>query len=128
LSTIAIKIEGNEAKKYDEGELTTNLANNYADEQIDFKNGKFGFYDDDDNEWKYHDVYKIPLNNKTISIKTLESEEVFDNDGLYTYFKEHNLPTNITFTKGYIYCALLWDECWLDKDAMESLINNLQNK
>ena len=128
LSTMAIKLNDGVVEKYfEEGKLTIDVTNNYDDEAYKFENGVFYNYDDENEEWDAYYLYKISLSGKTIDIQTLASESVFDAEkqGMVEYFENNNLPMKFTFTKGNIYCDLIWRECWLDKDGYEELINQI---
>jgi len=60
--------------------------------------------------------YTLPLN----VIATNDGEKVIKN----------NYPTkdlkHILFTKGKLYCTLLWTNCWMDEDAVKEVINYLK--
>ena len=126
LSTQAVFFDNGVAKKYyEDGNLTVDVSNNYDDDEYKFENGIFYNYSDEDG-WEPMYVYKIPLKDKTLDINLLASENVFDNEDLVEYFSEHNLPMTYTFTKGYLYCTMLWWNCWFDKDGYEDLISQIK--
>ncbi len=79
----------------------------------------------DDGEWKTYDVYKFSLVNKKISVMVLGS--MFDSVGPITnIFNKFNINA-ITFVKGNAYCSLLWNECWIDENALREIDSTFNN-
>ena len=79
----------------------------------------------DDGEWKENKVYQYHLANKTLD--AIQLGALFDSINLFSV-KLQNLGINeINFTKGNAYCELLWDECWIDKNAVAEIFSAFEN-
>lgn len=109
-------------------ELKTDLSDSAFDYYVNIKfdeNGTFSYYNKDENKWESNNLYKISLIGKTYTIDQLASEYMWNKEDLKTYFNFNHLPTTFHFTKGNMYCRMLWWECWFDKDAMDDLISQI---
>jgi len=79
----------------------------------------------DEGEWETYDVYKYSLADKDVNVYVLGG--AFDSLNLFSQrFTRFNIDT-IHFTKGNAYCNLIWDECWIDGDAIKELDSNIEN-
>lgn len=67
-------------------------------------------------------VYKYNVSNYTLTAADLSGVSVFDEDKILNVLDANQ---SFTFSSGSMYCTLLWNECWLDKDAMDSLKNQI---
>jgi len=127
LGVTAFSLEDNGViYKYYSNGLNTNVTKT-GEEQYKFENGVFfDDYDSNNKSWDKNFVYKIPLAGKTLDSKLLAQENMFDSDKLVNYLKDNNLPTTFKFNKGNIYCEMLWWQCWMDKDGIDNLIDDIK--
>ena len=77
---------------------------------------------DGDTENRSNSIYKYSLIGQTFTAKELASNLMFDTETITNVLDDN---TSFTFTKGNTYCTVLWGDCWIDKDAMDSLKSQL---
>lgn len=130
LSQIGIKItSSNELKRFWhwETDVSVNLES-YPDSgtyhySVSFENEKLsinGVDNDGDTVADSYDVYKYSLTNYTAT--ATELAKIFDGDEILNVL---NAEQSFIFSGGNMYCQLLWDECWIDEEAMNSIKNQL---
>ena len=125
---LAVKLGDNDATIYkvdDIDELEDEDSYDYGwKEDVRYPGwNKFEYYDD--GEWDKTEVYKYSLKNITLS--AWEVGAMFDDINILTEKLKTLGIDNITFTKGNAYCNLLWEECWIDKDAMKEIADAFLN-
>ena len=125
---LAVKLGDNEATIYkvdDIDDLDDEDSYDYGwKKDIRYPGGnKFEYYDD--GEWDKTEVYKYPL--KNVMLSALDLGVMFDDIDILTKKLKTLGIENITFTKGNAYCNLLWDECWVDKDAVKEIADTFLN-
>jgi len=72
---------------------------------------------DGDDEYDYNVIKEYDLSGLTLSTSFL-------NKAMDGEFDFGNIE-NITFNSGKAYCTILWDDCWLDKEAIQQILDNL---
>ncbi len=70
-----------------------------------------------------HKVVKYSLAEASIDVKDFASESIFDDDNFTEFY-----GTKINFTKGNMYCHILWSECWVDKDAIDQMTDTVKTE
>jgi len=125
---LAVKLGDNDATFYkvdDISGLDDEDSYDYGwKEDVRYPGGnKFEYYDD--GEWDKTEVYKYSLKNITLS--SLDLGAMFDDIDILTAKLKNFGIDNIPFTKGNAYCNLLWEECWIDEDAMKEITNAFLN-
>jgi len=66
-----------------------------------------------------YSVSKYNLSGESILVKDFASEDIFDKSNLVDRYSDGK---TFSFTKGNMYCSLLWHECWVDEDAINQMI------
>lgn len=69
-------------------------------------------------------VYKYNLTGKTYSVADLWEDSDDENFEQIKSEVETNFGQNITFTKGAMYCPILWNQCWFDGDAINDILSH----
>ncbi len=88
-----------------------------------WENGKIhitGWEDDDGKKEPINDtfeVFKYDLAGVHTTTDELSSESIFDEEDLPNKYR----GKAITFTKGHMYCRLLWGICYVDEEAMSEI-------
>ena len=91
--------------------------------KVSYPDGKIkieGYNDSDDPEGY---VYKYDLTGKTYRVADIW-EDYGENFDQIKSAVEAEFGTNITFTSGAMYCPILWNQCWLDEDAINNIFHD----
>jgi len=92
------------------------------------------YYYEENNTYTYYQsenvedftrVFAYPLAKKSVDIFTIGA--ALDSMKVFPYLFTKFGISSIYFKKGRFYCDLLWDECWMDKDAMNEITSNILN-
>jgi len=104
------------------GDFTYSESNYY---DATFTDGSINVVGSDNGEDydRTHKVFKYTLAGESIDTKDFASGPIFDDDNFTEFY-----GTKINFTKGNMYCHILWSECWVDKDAIDQMTDTVKTE
>ena len=92
---------------------------------VSYPNGKLkisGHDNGGDEEGFEGDVYKFDLAGKTYPIVDM-LDQYYGNIDAFKSAAVAEFGIEITFTKGAMYCPVLWNICWFDENAMNDILS-----